>query len=147
MQCAISSLALQERYSLVSACNFLVSPKFPVLLDIFPSAPYRLISQSSLIHRSSIHEELAPDKTVLIQRHGRSIMRAILCGFAGITPRSATPNLIELLSTLVTRCLEESKVWIADILFAVSCFPYKWRFVRSRVSSLIMFAIGRLCAI
>jgi len=96
MQCAITSLALQERYSLVSACNFL----------------------SSLIHRTCIHEELTPDKTVLIQRHGRSIMRAILCGFAGVAPRSATPNLIELLSTLVTRCLGECKVWITEILFA-----------------------------
>jgi len=106
-----------------------------------------LMLQSSLIHRTCIHEELTPDKTVLIQRHGRSIMRAILCGFAGVAPRSATPNLIELLSTLVTRCLGECKVWITEILFAVSCFLFKRHSERDLDSCTDFPTVGRFCAV
>ena len=46
-------------------------------------------------------------------------MRAILSGFAGVAPRSVTPNLVELLSTFVTRYPLESKQWMQDILNAV----------------------------
>ncbi|KAF9529893.1 armadillo-type protein [Crepidotus variabilis] len=81
MQCAIKSLSLQERYSLISACTFM----------------------SNLINRSSLTDELIVHKINLLTRHGRSIMRAILQGFAGVAPRSAVLNLIDLLSTLLHR--------------------------------------------
>jgi Importin 13 repeat len=53
--------------------------------------------------------------------HGRSLMHALLCGFAATAPRSVAPNLIELLSTLLLRCPMESRSWMSDILYAVSC--------------------------
>jgi len=119
MQCAVGSLALQERYSLVAACTF---------LGIF-------------INRTCLSDELGDAKTILIQGHGRSIMQALLCGFAGVAPRSATPNLIELLSTLVTRFPVECKAWMAEILFADDFVPSKAgpeakeKFVKAALSS------------
>ncbi|KAK7053926.1 armadillo-type protein [Favolaschia claudopus] len=145
VRCAISALALQERYSLVAACTFL----------------------GTLIHRLSLYapisaQQVAPLQAHLIRTHGRAIMRAVLCGFAGAAPRSVTPNLLEILSALVTRW-EESTVaaaegdmrsenggrasgggargWVSTILFADD-FPAtkasredKERFVKTLVSS------------
>ena len=56
---------------------------------------------------------------MLIQAHGRPILRAILCGFAGVAPRSATQNLIELLSVVAAKFPAETRTWMNDILFAV----------------------------
>ncbi|KAI8996297.1 ARM repeat-containing protein [Trametes punicea] len=99
--CAIGALSLQERYSLTSACTFL----------------------SSLINRTASNDDLAAAKAALAQTHGFQIMRAILFGFAGVAPRSAMPNLIELLSTMITRFPVESKQWMSDILFADDFYP------------------------
>ncbi|KAL1943353.1 hypothetical protein VTO73DRAFT_4428 [Trametes versicolor] len=101
VQCAIGALSLQERYSLTSASTFL----------------------SSLITRTATNDDLAAAKASLAQTHGFQIMRAILFGFAGVAPRSAMPNLIELLSTMITRYPLESKQWISDILFAENFYP------------------------
>ncbi|KAI0350564.1 ARM repeat-containing protein [Trametes cingulata] len=101
VQCAISALSLQERYSLTSASTFL----------------------SSLINRTATDDDLASSKAALAQTHGFLIMRAILFGFAGVAPRSAMPNLIELLSTMITRYPLESKQWMSDILFAEDFYP------------------------
>lgn len=48
------------------------------------------------------------------------MMQAVLSGFAAVAPRSATPNLIELLSTMTVGPPAESKAWVIDILFSVS---------------------------
>ncbi|KAJ4473110.1 armadillo-type protein [Lentinula aciculospora] len=95
MQCTINALTLQERYSLVAACTFL----------------------STFIHRSYVHAALASYREQFIASYGRAILQAILSGLAGQAPRSVTQNLIEILSTMMTRCLEESKVWLKEILF------------------------------
>lgn len=55
----------------------------------------------------------------MISVHGRSMMRAVLVGIAGAVPRSVVPNLVEMLSTLLVRCAEESKVYLREILFDV----------------------------
>ena len=89
IRCATTSLALQERYALVSACTFL----------------------SSLINRTAARDELTEAKDAFAQTHGRAIMHAVLSGFASVAPRSATPNLVEVLSTLVTRYPLLSKTW------------------------------------
>ncbi|EAU87903.1 hypothetical protein CC1G_01550 [Coprinopsis cinerea okayama7 len=102
MQCAISALALQERYSLVSACNFM----------------------SNLIHRSSLTSELSTHKNNLLMAHGRAITSAVLHGIAGVAPRSVVPNLIEMLGTLMNRSsgLEGGPAivgrWMQEILFS-----------------------------
>ncbi|KAH7882096.1 armadillo-type protein, partial [Phlebopus sp. FC_14] len=95
IQCAVTSLSLQERYSLVATCTFLAR-------------------RSSAGHS----DDLGDASTMLIQMHGRPILRAILCGFAGVAPRSATVNLIELLSTIVSKHPAETREWMNDILFA-----------------------------
>ncbi|KAG2354786.1 ARM repeat-containing protein [Suillus spraguei] len=96
MQCAVTSLSLQERYSLVATCTFL----------------------ETLIRRTASSDELGDASSMLIQGHGRSILRAILCGFAGVAPRSATQNLIELLSVIASKFPAETRTWMNDILFA-----------------------------
>lgn len=114
MNCAISAFALQERYSLVSACNFL----------------------SALLHRTSVQESLSAEKERLMQAHGRSIMKAVLEGFAGVAPRSVVPNLIEMLSTLLGRAGggltggggaggAVATTWMREILFANDFVPSK----------------------
>ncbi|TBU41864.1 ARM repeat-containing protein [Dichomitus squalens] len=101
IQCAISALSLQERYSLTSSCTFL----------------------SVIVNRTATNDELANAKTTFAEIHGIPIMRAVLFGFAGVAPRSAMPNLIEVLSTLITRYPTESKVWMTNILFADDFYP------------------------
>ncbi|KAG5635745.1 hypothetical protein H0H81_010228 [Sphagnurus paluster] len=131
MNCAIQALSLQERYSLVQACNFLCT----------------------FINRSSVIEALATEKEQLLRAHGMRIMKAILEGFANIAPRrferlfsskppanfssplpSVVPNLIEILGTLLSRAGGGggggggsggalAAQWIRDILFSVS-HPY-----------------------
>ncbi len=117
MQCSVRAMALQERYSLIAACNFLVCS----VIDISCSALIsdRLNVQSNLIHRSCVYPALEAQRTQLISGHGRDIMRAVLFGLAGVSPRSATPNLVEMLSTLLVRCIEESRAWLKEILFDV----------------------------
>jgi len=56
---------------------------------------------------------------MLFQVHGRPILRAVLSGFAGVAPRSATQNLIELLSTIASKYPSETREWMNEILFAV----------------------------
>ncbi|KAJ7493752.1 armadillo-type protein, partial [Mycena latifolia] len=137
MQCAISALALQERYSLVAACTFL----------------------GTLIHRTALWAPLEPAmlpqlQAHMIRTHGRAIMRAVLCGFAGASPRSVTSNLLELLAALVSRWDEKAvaeaegqqaqggaRGWVAGIVLADDFFPSKAgredkeRFVKTVVSS------------
>ncbi|KAG6828197.1 hypothetical protein H0H92_008816 [Tricholoma furcatifolium] len=124
MNCAITALSLQERWSLVQASNFM----------------------STLIQRSSIDNALAAEKDALLQHYGRRIMKAILEGFASIAPRrfvlvslklaealtrchSVVPNLIEILGTLLSRAGgglgggggaggAVAASWIREILFA-----------------------------
>ncbi|KAG1744571.1 armadillo-type protein [Suillus paluster] len=98
MQCAVTSLSLQERYSLVATCTFLVL--------------------ETLIRRTASSDDLGDASTILIQGHGRPILQAILCGFAGVAPRSATQNLIELLSIVASKFPAETRTWMNDILFA-----------------------------
>ncbi|KAI0247835.1 ARM repeat-containing protein [Lactifluus subvellereus] len=95
IQCAISALRLQERYSLVAASTFL----------------------TALIRDTQANDDLADAKKLLLDTHGRAIIRSLLVGFAGVSPKSAVPNLIELFSALVTKVPLESKQWILEILY------------------------------
>ena len=47
-------------------------------------------------------------------------MRSLLIGFAGVSPKSAVPNLVELFSALIAKAPLESKEWILDVLHGVS---------------------------
>ncbi|KAK7684395.1 hypothetical protein QCA50_012342 [Cerrena zonata] len=103
IRCAISALSLQERYSLVYACNFL----------------------AQIINKTSANDDLKEARALFFQTHGKSIVRTILHGFAGQAPRSANPNLIELLSVMVTRTPGETRTWMTEVLYAEDFPPSK----------------------
>ncbi|KLO16646.1 ARM repeat-containing protein [Schizopora paradoxa] len=119
MTCATRSLELQERYSIVSACSFMIQ----------------------LIMKTMSNDSLAPLARPLLQRHGRNILHALLCGLAGLSPASTVQNLIELLATMNSRLAEECKVWIPEVLYALDFVPSKasidtkQRFVQTIVGS------------
>ncbi|KIN96655.1 hypothetical protein M404DRAFT_931992 [Pisolithus tinctorius Marx 270] len=96
MQCAVRSLSMQERYSLVATCMFL----------------------ETLVRRTASSDELGDTSRVLVHQYGQPILRAVLSGFAGVAPRSATANLIELLSTIASKYPAETREWMNGILFA-----------------------------
>lgn len=50
---------------------------------------------------------------------GRGIMHGVLCGLAGVAPRSVIQNLITLLVWLLTRVPGDSRRWARDVLFGV----------------------------
>ncbi|KAF8498083.1 ARM repeat-containing protein [Russula emetica] len=106
VRCAISALSLQERYSLVAASTFL----------------------TALIKDTQANDDLADAKKLLLDMHGRAIMRSLLIGFAGVSPKSAVPNLVELFSALIAKAPLESKEWILDVLHGSD-------FVRSRAGT------------
>lgn len=65
-------------------------------------------------------------------------MRAILFGFAGVAPRSVVPNLIEILSTLLSRATATvgdvglgggAVQWMKDVLMAVCFFFFRFWFL------------------
>ncbi|KAJ7056646.1 armadillo-type protein [Mycena amicta] len=140
LQCATTALSMQERYSLVAACTFL----------------------GTLIHRTALFAILSPDllkqlQAHMIRRHGRSIMRAVLAGFAGAAPRSAVNNLLELLGAIVSRWDDQAvgealggegqkaqggaRAWAAEVVFADDFYPSragpeaKERLVKTLMSS------------
>ncbi|KAJ6522591.1 hypothetical protein B0H19DRAFT_1277282 [Mycena capillaripes] len=62
----------------------------------------------ALIRRAVLYAPISPEmlqqlQAHMIRKHGCAIMRAVLCGFAGAAPRSVAPNLLELLTVLVSR--------------------------------------------
>jgi len=57
---------------------------------------------------------------------GRGIMRGILCGLAGVAPRSVIQNLITLLVWLLTRVPGDSRIWARDVLFGVRSKIMHW---------------------
>lgn len=83
------------------------------------------MSQSTLIHRTAVVDELSAHKTTLLANHGYALMRAVLQGFAGVAPRSVVPNLIEILGTLLSRATDigpagNATQWMREILLSVS---------------------------
>lgn len=56
---------------------------------------------------------------MLVHQYGLLILRAVLCGFAGVAPRSTTVNLIELLSIIASKYPAETREWMNKVLFAV----------------------------
>lgn len=90
----------------MSSASFFLIPK--ATTHSTPLISLQLPIQTTLINRTHKSDTLGDARSLLIQTHGPSIMRAILSGFAGVAPQSATQNLIELLGTLVTKYPVES---------------------------------------
>jgi len=57
---------------------------------------------------------------------GHGIMRGVLCGLAGVAPRSVIQNLITLLVWLLTRVPGDSRIWARDVLFGVRSKTTPW---------------------
>jgi Importin 13 repeat len=62
---------------------------------------------------------MEPQALALTDAYGYKILRAVILGIAGISPRSVMPNLTELLTNIVSKKREQSKSWLYDILFEV----------------------------
>ncbi|KIY73852.1 ARM repeat-containing protein [Cylindrobasidium torrendii FP15055 ss-10] len=94
VQCSLQSMALQERYSLIAACRFL----------------------AKFIQGSAARDSLEQQRQQFNARYGKAIMRTVLVGLAGVSPRSATPNLVDLLSALLVRCVSEAPRWLKELM-------------------------------
>ncbi|KAF8591613.1 ARM repeat-containing protein [Ramaria rubella] len=102
VQTAVGAFAIQERYALVAACTFL----------------------ASLIRNTLADGNLVEQADVLMSLHGKNIVQALLSGFAGVAPRSALPNLIDLLAMVSLKRPDESRIWMREVLFSeyfISC--------------------------
>ncbi|ELU38720.1 hypothetical protein AG1IA_07249 [Rhizoctonia solani AG-1 IA] len=99
-----TALTLQERYSLVNACNFMVRPI---------SGSLRVIVEYDL---SAILDHVPSENA---KRQRAILMEALLLGIGGSAPRSTVPNLAELLSNLVSRVPNEARTWMGSVLMAV----------------------------
>ncbi|KZV82789.1 ARM repeat-containing protein [Exidia glandulosa HHB12029] len=96
MQCSLTALAVQERYSLVAASSFLQR-----FLQIALAA-----------------DTLTEQTNNFIQTYGKPMVSALLFGIAGVAPRSVIPNLAELLSKLISSKSELCRLWMTEILFS-----------------------------
>lgn len=74
-------------------------------------------------------------------------MRSLLNGFAGVSPKSAVPNLVELFSALIVKAPLESKEWILDVLHGVSVAffimysSFRWLILGCRVISSVLVQV------
>lgn len=58
--------------------------------------------------------------------HGKTIVHALLSGVAGVAPRSALPNLIDLLAMIALKRSEECRLWMRETLFSVRLSVPHW---------------------
>ncbi|KAF8598080.1 ARM repeat-containing protein [Ceratobasidium sp. AG-I] len=91
-----TALTLQERYSLVNACNF---------MTIF-------------LRKTRNEAGLTEAGDALLRRQGGILVEALLLGIGGSAPRSTVPNLAELLANLVSRSPGEARTWMNTLLMA-----------------------------
>ncbi|KAG8684324.1 hypothetical protein FRC08_013751, partial [Ceratobasidium sp. 394] len=89
-----TALTLQERYSLVNACNFM----------------------TMFLRKTRNENSLAEAGDALLRRQGAILMEALLLGIGGSAPRSTVPNLAELLASLVSRAPAEARTWMNSLL-------------------------------
>ncbi|CAE6368411.1 unnamed protein product [Rhizoctonia solani] len=91
-----TALTLQERYSLVNACNFM----------------------TMFLRKTRNDGALVAPADAQLRKQGAILMEALLLGIGGSAPRSTVPNLAELLSNLVSRVPNEARTWMGSILMA-----------------------------
>jgi len=96
MQTTIGAFAVQERYALVAACMFL----------------------TSFIRHTLADGNLSDQTDAFMNLHGKSIMQAVLSGVTTVAPRSALPNLIDLLAMIALKRPEQCRIWMREIMFS-----------------------------
>lgn len=65
------------------------------------------------------NSSLVSQKDTLAQNYGKVIVRGALTALAGSAPRSATQNIVDLLSALSMRFPAETRSWVSEVLFDV----------------------------
>ncbi|KZT39584.1 hypothetical protein SISSUDRAFT_1061061 [Sistotremastrum suecicum HHB10207 ss-3] len=103
MRFAGAAMGMQERYSLVAACLFL----------------------NSLINQVLGNSDLEAEAEILTEGYGKSNMRAVIYDIAGVAPRSALQNVVEVLTNLMSKRRERGRVWMQEILFEEDAIPGK----------------------
>ncbi|KIM23910.1 hypothetical protein M408DRAFT_248853 [Serendipita vermifera MAFF 305830] len=93
---AISALSLQERYSLVGSCKFLLT----LMRDTFSNG------------------DLGREADALMEIHGNQIATSLIYGVASVAPRSTLQNLSEVLHCLASRRPAQTRMYLRDILFS-----------------------------
>jgi len=88
-------LTLTERYSLVDAAKFL----------------------HTFCRRTLSNPDYATPAKDILKQHGPAMSLAILRGIAGASPRTTIPNLVELLTLLISK-IPEHRVWMQENLFS-----------------------------
>ena len=115
---AITALSLQERYSLVGSCKFLVH------ISILSRRCSRLtLVQLTLMRDTFSHGDLTREADALMELHGKQIAIALIYGVANVAPRSTIQNLSEVLHCMASRRPAQTRAYLTDILFSVSRGP------------------------
>jgi hypothetical protein len=111
MSLGVMGLSAQERFSLTTTASFFVSPS--------PS----MLTQVALLASTRYPSPLEPIANTLLKHFGPQILRALILSAGSGGPRSAIPNLAELLASLVLRIPgPELAGWLQAIL-AEDGFP------------------------
>lgn len=63
--------------------------------------------------------DLEAEAEVLMEGYGKGIMRAVIYDIAGVAPRSALQNVVEVLTNVMSKRRERGRVWMQEILFSV----------------------------
>ena len=113
MNTTVMALSLQERYSLVASCKFLV--RFILHSRALHS---RFLYQNALL-KQCFSGTRVEEADALMMHHGRTILQALLYGVASVAPRSTLQNMSEILTQLSSKRTAEVKAWTNEILFSV----------------------------
>ena len=113
MNTTVMALLLQERYSLVASCKFLVR------FNLLPWALHsRFLLQNALLKECFSGTRIEEADALMIH-HGRDILSALLYGVASVAPRSTLQNMSEILTQLSSKRTVEVRRWSNEILFSV----------------------------
>ncbi|KAG8866262.1 hypothetical protein FRC20_008892, partial [Serendipita sp. 405] len=96
LQRATIALGLQERYSLVGSCKFLVT----------------------LLRETFANGDLTREADALMDIHGKQMISAVIYAVASSAPRSATVNIGEVLYYLASKRAMQSRAYLTEILFS-----------------------------
>jgi importin-13 len=124
LRCAIQSLSLQERYSLVGSCKFLVRCIIHPLPEQLTKC---LLVKVTYIKGSMADAENLEPARACLRLHGQEMLEALVLGIVGEAPRSSVPNLATVLATLVAKLPSESREWLHHTMLSVGSCQHRIR--------------------
>lgn len=111
MTLGVMGLSAQERFSLTTTASFFVSTVMIAL------------SQVALFANTRFPSPLEPIADTLIKHFGPQLLRALLLSAGSDGPRSAIPNLAELLASLVVRVPGPDMAGWLQVILGEDGFP------------------------